>query len=190
MNSYIGHSSFLNGANATFVAELYANYLDQPDSVDPEWGEFFATLHDDARALLEDLRGASWAPRDARVIGEHRGNGAHPGNGHATHGANGAPLNGAPLSYGAASDDHAAPDQVRRATLDSIRALMLIRAYRVRGHLEARLDAAAHRRHRRLRHVQRDHRAGDAAAEPEEVSATPGNGGSERRKYGVWDDPA
>ncbi|MDH3474341.1 MAG: 2-oxoglutarate dehydrogenase E1 component [Rhodospirillales bacterium] len=29
---------------------------------------------------------------------------------------------------------------VRRATLDSIRALMLIRAYRVRGHLEANLD--------------------------------------------------
>ena len=86
MNNYIGHTSFLNGANATFVAELYANYLEQPDSVDPEWGEFFATLHDDARALLEDLRGASWAPRDARVIGEHRGNGAngaHPGNGHA-----------------------------------------------------------------------------------------------------------
>ena len=143
MNSYIGHTSFLNGANATFVAELYANYLDQPQSVDPEWGEFFATLHDDARALLEDLRGASWAPRDARVIGETNGtmgrtNGARAG--HADAARNGAPLKGAPLSYGAGGDSQASPDQVRRATLDSIRALMLIRAYRVRGHLEASLD--------------------------------------------------
>ena len=50
MSNYIGHSSFLNGANATFVAELYTRYLERPDSVDPEWGEFFSTLHDDARA--------------------------------------------------------------------------------------------------------------------------------------------
>src|SRR3712207_610231 len=34
----------------------------------------------------------------------------------------------------------AAPEAVRRATDDSIRAMMLIRTYRVRGHLAARLD--------------------------------------------------
>ncbi|HCP00653.1 MAG TPA: 2-oxoglutarate dehydrogenase E1 component, partial [Rhodospirillaceae bacterium] len=106
-------------------------------SVDPEWGAFFATLHDDARAILEDLRGASWAPRDARVIGQP---GANAANGQADATGNGAKLKGAPLSYGASGDSLASPDQVRRATLDSIRALMLIRAYRVRGHLEARLD--------------------------------------------------
>jgi 2-oxoglutarate dehydrogenase E1 component len=36
--------------------------------------------------------------------------------------------------------DHLTAEHVRAATLDSIRALMLIRAYRVRGHLEAKLD--------------------------------------------------
>jgi 2-oxoglutarate dehydrogenase E1 component len=34
----------------------------------------------------------------------------------------------------------ASPDQIRRAAEDSIRAMMLIRTYRVRGHLAARLD--------------------------------------------------
>src|SRR3982751_4194347 len=34
----------------------------------------------------------------------------------------------------------ASPDEVRRAADDSIRAMMLIRTYRVRGHLAARLD--------------------------------------------------
>ncbi len=146
MGSYIGHSSFLNGANATFVAELYANYLERPGSVDPEWSEFFGSLHDDARALLEDLKGASWAPRDSRVIGSGNGhgNGHGNGNGGASMGYDAAlrdaPLKGAPLSYGAPAEATVAPDQIRRATLDSIRALMLIRAYRVRGHLEARLD--------------------------------------------------
>ena len=140
MGNYIGHSSFLNGANATFVAELYSKYLERPDSVDPEWGSFFSSLHDDARELLEDLKGASWAPRDSRIIGSPNG---ASGNGHTTPVTSrngGAPLNGAPLSYGAPAEVSAAPDQVRHATLDSIRALMLIRAYRVRGHLEANLD--------------------------------------------------
>jgi len=144
MGSYIGHLSFLNGANATFVAELYANYLERPESVDPEWSEFFGSLHDDARALLEDLKGASWAPRDSRVIGSGNGHGNGHGNGAAVirhdPALRDAPLKGAPLSYGAPAEATAAPDQIRRATLDSIRALMLIRAYRVRGHLEARLD--------------------------------------------------
>ncbi|MFB0922656.1 MAG: 2-oxoglutarate dehydrogenase E1 component, partial [Alphaproteobacteria bacterium] len=131
--------SFRRGANATFVAELYSKYLERPDSVDSDWAEFFSTLHDDARETLEDLNGASWAPRDARVIGGGE-NGAN-GNGHAAPAPQaGTPLGGAPLSYGAATDASASPDQIRRATLDSIRALMLIRAYRVRGHLESNLD--------------------------------------------------
>ncbi|MGY8956417.1 MAG: 2-oxoglutarate dehydrogenase E1 component [Alphaproteobacteria bacterium] len=146
MSSYIGHSSFLNGANATFVAELYSKYLERPDSVDSDWAEFFSTLHDDARETLEDLNGASWAPRDARVIGGGE-NGAN-GNGHAAPAPQaGTPLGGAPLSYGAATDASASPDQIRRATLDSIRALMLIRAYRVRGHLESNLDPLGLRPH-------------------------------------------
>jgi 2-oxoglutarate dehydrogenase E1 component len=137
MGSNIEQTSFLSGANATFVAELYAKYLDNPDSVDPSWREFFATLHDDAHELFEEMRGASWAPRSSAVVGTNGGG----GNGRAAAAAaaaQGAPLAGAPLAYGIAPQ--ATPDQIRQATLDSVRALILIRSYRVRGHLEASLD--------------------------------------------------
>jgi 2-oxoglutarate dehydrogenase E1 component len=103
-------------------------------------GNFFGSLHDDARALLEDLKGASWAPRDSRVIGGANGAGGNGYTAPVANASNGAALKGAPLSYGAPAEATVAPDQIRRATLDSIRALMLIRAYRVRGHLEANLD--------------------------------------------------
>ena len=136
MGSSIEQTSFLSGANATFVAELYAKYLENPDSVDPSWREFFGSLHDDARELFEEMRGASWAPRSSAVVGSNGGGGN--GQAAAAAAAQGAPLAGAPLAYGAAP--HAAPDQIRQATLDSIRALNLIRSYRVRGHLEASLD--------------------------------------------------
>ncbi len=134
MASQIEQLSFLNGANATFVAELFSRFLENPGSVDHSWAEFFGTLPDDAREMLGEMQGASWAPHDAQVIGIAGDNGA---------GTNGrqkaAPAQHEmmPVTNGAAAPS---ADQVRRATMDSIRALMLIRAYRVRGHLEANLD--------------------------------------------------
>ncbi|HLB81067.1 MAG TPA: thiamine pyrophosphate-dependent enzyme, partial [Dongiaceae bacterium] len=106
-------NSFLSGPNAAFIAELYARYAEDPDAVAPDWRRFFADLPDDARAVLRDLRGASWSPTRPGII-----------------------VNGAAVAPPAALG----VDTLRAAATDSIRALMLIRAYRVRGHLEANLD--------------------------------------------------
>jgi 2-oxoglutarate dehydrogenase E1 component len=118
-------ASFLFGSNAHYIAELYSRYLQNPDSVDAGWAAFFAGLDEEGRDVLAELRGASWAPSTAQVIGAANG-AAAPAK--ATAAVAGAVAGG--LSV----------EQVRQATLDSIRALMLIRAYRVRGHLEAQLD--------------------------------------------------
>ena len=114
-------ASVMNGANAAYLADTYARWAEAPDSVDASFAELFAALNDDARAVLTDAMGASWAPR--------------PRGGFAP------PEEVKPAAKGAAPQNRATdPDTVRRAVLDSIRALMLIRSYRVRGHLEARLD--------------------------------------------------
>jgi 2-oxoglutarate dehydrogenase E1 component len=114
-------ASAMTGANAAFLADLYARWVERPDSVDPSFAELFAALNDDARAVLTDASGASWAPR--------------PRGGFAP-----APeVPPAARGKGAAAPA-ADPEAIRRAQLDSIRALMLIRSYRVRGHLEAQLD--------------------------------------------------
>ena len=106
-------TSFLSGPNAAFIAELYARYAEDPGAVAPDWRRFFADLPDDARAVLRDLRGASWSPTRPGII-----------------------ANGAAAAPAAALG----VDTLRAAATDSVRALMLIRAYRVRGHLEANLD--------------------------------------------------
>ncbi len=113
-------SSFLSGPNAAFIAELYARYVEDPESVDPDWRRFFAELRDEAGAVLQGVHGPSWSQRRHGIIG----------NAHA------AP---APRPNGQAPAAPEAAD-VRAAARDSLRALMLIRAYRVRGHLEANLD--------------------------------------------------
>ncbi len=131
MTQYIGESSFLFGANETYIAELYARFVSDPSSVDESWSEVFRSLDDDAKSVLDEVRGASWAPRQTSVLG---GNGMATSVSDATEGVVEPPAPG----YGAGRG--ASAEEVRQATMDSIRALMLIRAYRVRGHLEADLD--------------------------------------------------
>src|SRR3954468_6549684 len=60
-------ASFLSGPNAPFIEELYAKYLENPSAVDPSWRKFFSELEDDSAIVLQDIRGASWAPR-ARTV--------------------------------------------------------------------------------------------------------------------------
>jgi 2-oxoglutarate dehydrogenase E1 component len=113
-------ASAFSGANAAFLADLYARWVANPSSVDPSFADLFDAMNDEARSVLEDASGASWAPRPSFADDE-----TSPA---PTPAARPAPIQG--LS----------PDQVRAATITSLRALMLIRSYRVRGHLEARLD--------------------------------------------------
>ena len=122
-------NSFLFGANETYIAELYARYAKDPSMVDAEWAEFFDEVGEDAHTVLADITGPSWAPRSTKVIGG--GNGAAPSMSDAT--AGGAQTASTPQAA-------VAPDQIRQATSDSIRALMVIRNYRVRGHLHCKLD--------------------------------------------------
>ncbi|TAN50549.1 MAG: 2-oxoglutarate dehydrogenase E1 component, partial [Rhodospirillales bacterium] len=117
-------SSVLNGANAVFLAQMHSLWAESPNAVDPGWAAFFSELADDAPNIAKDLKGASWHPSDAKVVGA-----ADP---------DAKPV--VPAKDKAKAKDGVSPDQVRAATLDSIRALMLIRSYRVRGHLKADLD--------------------------------------------------
>jgi 2-oxoglutarate dehydrogenase E1 component len=106
-----------SGANAAFIAQQYASWATDPASVDESFADFFAALNDESRAILTDATGASWAPR---------------------HWALDAPKPAAGIAKSAAPQLTGA--QIREATKDSLHALMMVRTYRVRGHLKARLD--------------------------------------------------
>ena len=135
MASYMENTSFLFGANEAYIGELYAQFLKDPSSVDSDWAEFFSELDDDTQEVLRDRDGASWSPRETSVVGGGNGNGGLSMS-DATAGVTQAP----PHLGQYAPQPMAAPEQIRQATTDSLRALMLIRNYRVRGHLHANLD--------------------------------------------------
>ena len=110
-------ASAFSGANAAFLGDQYARWATNPASVDPSFADLFGAMNDEARSVLEEATGASWAPRG-------------PGPAEIEAPARPTPPPAATLSN----------EQIRAATIASLRALMLIRSYRVRGHLEARLD--------------------------------------------------
>ena len=137
-NDLFHASSFMQGHNAEYLEQLYAQYAKDPNAVDAAWAEFFRQMGDAEPDVTAEAAGPSWA----------RGDWPPAPNDDLT-----AALTGewpAPVETKAAGKKIAekaakagvevSDEQIQRAVLDSIRALMLIRAYRIRGHLAADLD--------------------------------------------------
>jgi 2-oxoglutarate dehydrogenase E1 component len=141
-NAAFALSSFLQGTNATYIDDLYARYEQDPASVDPDWQEFFKSLKDTPADVQKNADGPSWgrdnwplAPRDELTS-------ALDGNWATVEKAVGAKIAAreqVKAQAQAKGADISAAD-VHQATRDSVRALMLIRAYRMRGHFHAKLD--------------------------------------------------
>ena len=110
------NDSFLNSANAPYVAELYFKYTQNPKSIDESWKSFFSSLNEDELSIISDFGGPEWKKRGTNVIDD--------------------------ISFDKVVRSSSAVDfnSFKTSTLDSIRALRLIRAYRINGHLIANLD--------------------------------------------------
>ncbi|HXD12985.1 MAG TPA: 2-oxoglutarate dehydrogenase E1 component [Xanthobacteraceae bacterium] len=135
-NAAFALTSFLYGSNAPYIEELYARYEADPKAVDAEWRSFFQSLKDDARDVAENARGPSWQrpgwPPTERneFVAALDGDWAEIGKA----------LGGKVKAQAQTKGVELATTEIERATRDSIRALMLIRAYRARGHFHANLD--------------------------------------------------
>ena len=111
--------SFLSGANATFINDLHKEWKANPNSVPKEWDLWFKNNGDDV--ILDD--GPSWAKKNSQVIG-----------------AIDTVASVRAVARGIAGKGDLSATDLRAATTDSIRAIMLIRAFRINGHLLAKLD--------------------------------------------------
>lgn len=124
MGADLDRIAALEGVSPQFVESLYEQYTADPTSVDQGWQEYFGTLEAGVAT-----GGPSWGRSDWPL---------RP-NDDLTTGLDGSDMfiEGAPKETKGAAVSAA---DVRAATIDSIRALMMVRTYRVRGHLVANLD--------------------------------------------------
>ena len=112
-------TSFLSGINSEFINQLYSDYLSNRSSLPEGWQKFFDGLSDDEKLILSDLNGPSWSPEKKiklfkPIVSEDK--------------------------IDDKQNEELKLDSIKVASKDSVRAIMLIRAYRIRGHLIANLD--------------------------------------------------
>ena len=120
----------LNGGNSSYLEYLQNMYLNDPKSVDQSWSSFFETNDTSAEK-------ASWSRSDWPVD-QKQDFGIQDNSFWISQSTE--ELEEKILAYSEKSDFFKSTDNLKEKGIDSLRALMIIRAFRIRGHLKAKLD--------------------------------------------------
>src|SRR5664279_1348751 len=134
-NASFARTAFLDGGNAAYIEQLQERYLSDPASLDASWRDFFAQLEDDGAAVAKAAQGPRWKQAGWPAAATDELVSALDGNWAAVETKIGGKLAKQTGEVGSFSQD-----DLLRPTRDSVHALMMIRAYRMRGHLHANLD--------------------------------------------------
>ena len=129
-NEIFEKTSFLHGTNSAFIEQMYEKYLHNPLSVPTDWQTFFSGISDQPSNEMKD---ASWS--EYKDIKSNNGDLVSAIDGNWPDEVRSFENE---LKSSNAINIHEGTS--KNATLDSIRAIMMIRAYRIRGHLKANLD--------------------------------------------------
>jgi len=122
-NSIFEKTSFLQGSNSLFIEELYLQYLKNPENIPESWVEFFDGLNEDQEVIKKEISGPSWTPKKNNILKINMLNQDLTEDKEL-------PTNG--LSN--------KKENYEKEKEQSVKAIALIRAYRIRGHLIANLD--------------------------------------------------
>jgi 2-oxoglutarate dehydrogenase E1 component len=139
-NSAFARTSFLYGGNAAYIEDLAARHESDPASVGSEWQEFFQSLKDPKADVLKNAEGPSWKKPNWPQRPEGDLVSALDGQWAETEKKIGEKISTKLQPLAQAKGVELSSADVQQATRDSIHALMLIRAYRMRGHFHAKLD--------------------------------------------------
>ena len=138
-NEFFHGSSFMQGQNAEYLENLQSNFKKNPKSVDAAWQAFFQSLDADFNETLNTPIKPSWIRQDWPQNPSDEFTSAFTGE----WSADAEIVDRFSEQITAKANDAnitVSNEAVERAVLDSIRAIMIIRAHRIRGHLVADLD--------------------------------------------------
>ena len=121
-NNIFEKTSFLGG-NSSFIKELYLKYLNNPKSIPRSWVEFFDGLDEDQEVIKKEILGPSWIPRKNNNIKNNL-----------------LERDLAEDKQESIGDTSILKDNYEKEKEQSVKAIAMIRAYRIRGHLIANLD--------------------------------------------------
>ncbi len=107
-------SAFLSKSNSTFIEEMYLKFVNKDPSLPDSWRDYFSEIGDQADEVVNEINGPSWSPSKKVSINIEQ-----------------------KLNNGNHKQDELVS---RESNSNSINAVAMIRSYRQRGHLIAKLD--------------------------------------------------
>ncbi|MCY4306039.1 MAG: 2-oxoglutarate dehydrogenase E1 component [Aestuariivita sp.] len=138
-NEIFHNSSFMQTHNASYLEYMNTRYANNPNEIDEAWATFFRQIGDKGNDVQREINGPAWARGDwppvtldeltQALTGEWAEETIEPT-------VVGEKIKAKAHGVGMLVSE----EEIQRSVLDSVRALMLIRAYRIRGHLVADLD--------------------------------------------------
>ena len=108
-------TDFLSKSNSAFIEEMYMQFVNNDPNLPNSWREYFNEVGDEAEVIVKEINGPSWSPGPKKKLTDERKNNFE---------------NNRSLSDLETINSHA----------NSIKAVAMIRSYRQRGHLIAKLD--------------------------------------------------
>src|SRR5210317_1301350 len=131
-NKVFQTTSFLSKSNSSYIEQMYEKYCHDPNQLPDSWKQYFDALGEEKELINKETNGASWAPKKIKSnvdIDLDSYEKFIPSN----------------LSYSIEEKikkekPQSSSIELEQSTKDSVRAIMMIRAYRIRGHLQADLD--------------------------------------------------
>ncbi len=107
-------TSFLSKSNSAFIEEMYLRFIKKDPNLPESWKRYFETLDDDIQSVIKEIEGPTWNPKKKKVNFK---------------------------SYSKNNiEKYSDTEDSETSKIESIKAIALIRAYRIRGHLIANLD--------------------------------------------------
>ena len=108
-------TGFLSKSNSAFIEQMYLQYINRDPSLPDSWKDYFEEIGDEVDIIVKEINGPSWSPKKDKISIQN-------------------------LNKTFEENVQINELEIIKSNANSIKAVSLIRSYRQRGHLIAKLD--------------------------------------------------
>ena len=108
-------TGFLSKSNSAFIERMYLQYINRDPSLPDSWKDYFDEIGDEVDIIVKEINGPSWSPKKDKISIQN-------------------------LNKTFEENVQINELEIIKSNANSIKAVSLIRSYRQRGHLIAKLD--------------------------------------------------
>ena len=107
-------TAFLNKSNSTFIEEMYLKFINNDSTLPASWKKYFSEIGENSETVVKEINGPSWNPAQKFTVKKRQKQ--------------------------TSEDEKFTEVEITESNSNSIKAVAMIRSYRQRGHLIAKLD--------------------------------------------------